>query len=313
VTSAPRQAPPGWLREVAAAVRGESTPDAPLAPRTSVRVGGPADLLVRPDDAEALPPLLAACAANRVPVFLLGGGANLLVADAGIRAVVIRLPGDQGEEPADGGRLVLPAGAPVSRLVQRAQAAGLVGCEFAAGIPGTLGGAVAMNAGTRIGEMKDVVERIEVATPEGLRWIPAAELSFAYRTCRLPPGAVIVRVAVRLRHGDVEASRRAMEADKEHRRRTQPLHLPSWGSTFRNPPGDHAGRLVEAAGLKGHRIGQAAWSDLHANFVVNLGGATARDCLALVRLARQRVRERFGVELELEVRLAGAFAPDEVP
>jgi UDP-N-acetylmuramate dehydrogenase len=170
-----------------------------------------------------------------------------------------------------------------------------------------------MNAGTRIGEMKEVVERVEVATPEGLRWVPAAELEYAYRTCRLPPGAVITRVGFRLRRGDVAASRAAMDADREHRRRTQPLNWPTWGSTFRNPPGDHAGRLVEAVGLKGHRVGNAMWSDLHANFVVNLGGATARDCLALIRLARERVRERFGVELELEVRLAGAFAPDEHP
>ena len=309
----PRPDSPGWVREVAAAVRGECTPDAPMAPRTSIRVGGPADLLVRPADPPDLAVLLWNCASRRVPVLVLGGGANLLVADAGIRGVVVRLPIDFGEESGDGERLVLSAGAPVSRLVQRALAAGLTGCEFAAGIPGTLGGAAAMNAGTRIGEMKDVVERLEVATPEGLRFLPAAELGFAYRTCRLPPGAVVTRVAFRLRRGDVAASRAVMDADREHRRRTQPLSWPTWGSTFRNPPGDHAGRLVEAVGLKGHREGNAMWSDLHANFVVNLGGATARDCLALIRMARQRVRERFGVELELEVRLAGAFAPDEHP
>ena len=301
------------VREIAAAVRGECTPDAPMAPRTSIRVGGPADLLVRPADPPDLAALLWNCAARRVPVMVLGGGANLLVADAGIRGVVVRLPVDFGEESEDGERLVLSAGAPVSRLVQRAIAAGLTGCEFASGIPGTLGGAAAMNAGTRIGEMKDVVERVEVATPEGLRWIPAAGLSYAYRSSRLPPGAVVTRVGFRLRRGDPAASRAVMDADREHRRRTQPLNWPTWGSTFRNPPGDHAGRLVEAVGLKGHREGNAMWSNLHANFVVNLGGATARDCLALIRLARERVRERFGVELELEVRLAGAFAPDEHP
>jgi UDP-N-acetylmuramate dehydrogenase len=246
-------------------------------------------------------------------MLVLGGGANLLVADAGIRGVVVRLPVDLGEESQDDVRLVLSGGAPVTRLVQRAVTAGLTGCEFAAGIPGTLGGAVAMNAGTRLGEMKDVVERVEVATPEGLRWLPAGELGFAYRTCRLPEGAVVTRVGFRLERGDLAASRAVMDADRDHRRRTQPLNWPTWGSTFRNPPGDHAGRLVEAAGLKGHREGKAMWSDLHANFVVNLGGATARDCLTLIRRARERVRDRFGVELELEVRLAGAFAPDEHP
>jgi UDP-N-acetylmuramate dehydrogenase len=301
------------VQEIAAAVRGECAPDAPMAPRTSIRVGGPADLLVRPADAADLAVLLRECASRALSVMVLGGGANLLVADAGIRGVVVRLPLDLGEESLDGERLVLSGGAPVTRLVQRAGAAGLTGCEFAAGIPGTLGGAVAMNAGTRIGEMKDVVERVEVATQEGVRWIPAGELGFAYRTCRLPEGAVITRVGFRLQRGDVAASRAVMDADREHRRRTQPLNWPTWGSTFRNPPGDHAGRLVEAAGLKGRRLGNAMWSDLHANFVVNLGGATARDCLALIRMARERVRERFGVELELEVRLAGAFAQDEHP
>ena len=313
MTDAPLSAGPGWVREVAAAVRGEALPGALLAPRTSIRVGGPADLLVRPAGGDDLVALLAACARLGLPIFTLGGGANLLVADAGIRGVVVRLPADPAEESLEGERLVLPGGAPVSRLATRAVAAGLVGCEFASGIPGTIGGAVAMNAGTKAGEMKDLVEAVEVATPEGLRWIPAAELGFAYRTCRLPPGAVVTRAALRLRHGDVAASRAAMERDRLHRQRTQPLQQPTWGSTFRNPPGDFAGHLVEAVGLKGHRVGGAAWSDVHANFVVNLGTATARDCVTLIRMARERVRERFGVELELEVRLAGAFAPDEVP
>jgi UDP-N-acetylmuramate dehydrogenase len=169
-----------------------------------------------------------------------------------------------------------------------------------------------MNAGTRIGEMKDVVRRVEVATAEGAGFLDARDLGFAYRTCRLPPGAVATRIEFALRPGDVVASERAMQEDRARRRATQPLDRPSFGSTFRNPPGDFAGRLVEAVGLKGHRIGGAAWSDVHANFVVNLGGATARDVLALVSLARARVRERFGIGLETEVRLLGAFAPDEV-
>ncbi len=299
----------GWREAVAAEVQGECLRDAPLAPRTAIRIGGPADLLFRPRDAADLSRLLAASAAASVPVAVLGGGANLLVADRGVRGVTVKLPVDFGEEEARDGRLVLSAGAPTSRLVGRAQAAGLVGCEFIAGIPGTLGGAVAMNAGTRIGEMKDVVARVEVATAAGSRWIPAAELGFAYRTCRLPPGAIVTRVEVRLRPGDVAASAAAMEADRDYRRRTQPLDRPTWGSTFRNPPGDHAGRLLEAAGLKGERRGDAAFSEVHANFVVNLGRATARDALALVRLGQARVRERFGVDLELEVRLLGEFEP----
>ncbi len=301
-----------WRDDITAVVKGECLRDAQMAPRTAIRIGGPADLLVRPRDPDDLVRLLAACARRSVPVTILGGGANMLVADRGIRGAVVRLPVDFGEEEAEGTRLVLSAGAPTSRLVARTQAAGLVGCEFIAGIPGTLGGAVAMNAGTRIGEMKDVVTRVEVATAEGLRWLGAADLGFAYRTCRLPLGGVLTRIELRLREGNFTESAAAMQADREYRRRTQPLNLPTWGSTFRNPPGDHAGRLIEAAGLKGHRIGKAQWSEMHANFVVNLGGATARDALALVCLARRRVKELFGLELDLEVRLVGDFADEAI-
>jgi UDP-N-acetylmuramate dehydrogenase len=170
---------------------------------------------------------------------------------------------------------------------------------------------VAMNAGTRSGEMKDIVRRVELATADGCRWIDASELAFGYRTSRLPPGAVVTRIEVELRRGDPAASSAVMRADVEQRRATQPLTQPTFGSTFRNPPGHHAGQLIEAVGLKGHRIGSAAWSDVHANFIVNLGEATARDVLALVNLARARVRERFGIVLEPEVRLVGEFAEDE--
>jgi UDP-N-acetylmuramate dehydrogenase len=182
------------LIELPPSFRGEAVRQAPMSLRTSIRVGGPADLLVRPADAEEVVAVLAAAAAAGAPVHVLGGGTNLLVADAGVRGVVVRLPSDPGMEAADGETLVLPGGAPTSRLVQRAQALGLVGCEFAAGIPGTLGGAVAMNAGTRGGEMEDLVTRVEVATAGGLRWIEAPALGFAYRTCRLPAGAVVTRV-----------------------------------------------------------------------------------------------------------------------
>lgn len=301
-----------WRSEIARRVRGEIVRDAPLAPRTAVRVGGPADLLVRPADPDALAELLRAVRALGVPLAILGGGANTVVADAGVRGVVLRLPPDLAPEAVAGERLVLCAGAPTTRLWIRAHALGLVGMEFVAGIPGTLGGAVAMNAGTRIGEMKDVVARVELATADGAGFVEARTLGFAYRTCALPTGAVVTRVELALRRGDVAESERLMQQDRAHRQRTQPLDRPTFGSTFRNPPGDHAGRLIEAAGLKGHRVGNAAWSEVHANFVTNLGGATARDVLALVHLARSRVRERFGVVLEPEVRLLGAFGDEEL-
>jgi UDP-N-acetylmuramate dehydrogenase len=301
-----------WRDEIARRVRGEAVRDAPLAPRTTLRVGGPADLFVRPADPDALAELLRAVRELAVPLHVLGGGANTLVADAGVRGVVLRLPPDLAGEEVHGETLVLGAGQPTSRLWVRAHALGLVGMEFIAGIPGTLGGALAMNAGTRIGEMKDVVRRAEVATADGAGFLDARELGFAYRSCRLPPGAVATRIEFALHPGDVVESERVMQEDRQRRRRTQPLDRPSFGSTFRNPPGEFAGRLVEAVGLKGHRIGGAMWSDVHANFVVNLGGARASDVLALVNLARARVKDRLGIALESEVKLAGEFLAEEL-
>jgi UDP-N-acetylmuramate dehydrogenase len=275
-------------------------------------VGGPADLLVRPADPDALADLLRAVRRLGVPLTVLGGGANLLVADRGVRGVVVKLPQDLSAEAESGEKLVLNAGAPSARLPSRAHARGLVGMEFIAGIPGTLGGAVAMNAGTKIGEMKDVVARVELATADGAGFVPASALAFGYRTARIPEGAVVTRVEFRLRRGDVSASAAAMKEDRERRARTQPLDRPTFGSTFTNPPGDFAGRLVEAVGLKGYRVGNAMWSDVHANFVSNLGGASAADVVALLKLARSRVKERFGIVLEAEVRLVGDFLADDV-
>lgn len=301
-----------WRDEIARRVRGELLRDAPLAPRTAVRVGGPADLLVRPADPDALGELLRAARELAVPLSILGGGANLLVADAGVRGVVLKLPQDFPGESGAGDTLVLSAGAPIARLPARAHGLGLVGMEFLGGVPGTLGGAVAMNAGTRTGEMKDVLARVELATADGTGFVPATALDFAYRTCRLPPGAVVTRLEVRLRPGDLAASEAAMREDRERRRRTQPLDRPTFGSTFTNPPGEFAGRLIEAVGLKGHRIGNATWSTVHANFVTNLGGATAAEVLALLALARARVAERFGIRLEAEVRLMGEFREEDL-
>ena len=299
----------GWRDELCGRLRGEALRDEPLAPRTSIRVGGPADLLVRPADPDDLATLLRGVRELGVPLAVLGGGANTLVSDRGVRGVVLRLPAEWGEERADAsaGTLVLAAGAPISRLMQRGHALGLTGAEFLAGIPGTLGGATAMNAGTRAGELSKVLRRVELASADGAGWVEAAALLLGYRACHLPPGAVVTRLECALVPGDVARSRAVMEADVAQRRRSQPLTQPSFGSTFWNPPGRYAGQLVEAVGLKGHRVGQAMWSDVHANFVVNLGGATAGDVLALMNLARARVREQFGLTLHAEVKLLGEF------
>lgn len=293
-------------------VGGELARDVPLASRTSLRVGGAAEMFVRPEDVESLRLTLAICADHGVPVSVLGGGANTLLSDDGVEGVVLRLPAFADEETfdEDGGLFTLGAGAPIARIPQLMRRHELVGGEFLAGIPGTLGGATSMNAGTHHGETVRVIEAVEVVTAASARWIPAGELTWRYRRCELPAGGVVSRVRVRLRRADeagLAASREAMAADLGYRKRTQPLHLPASGSVFTNPPGDHAGRLIEAAGLKGLREGGAQISELHANWIVNLGEAKARDVRFLIDKAQAEVQERFGVLLGPELRPMGRW------
>ncbi|QSQ24048.1 UDP-N-acetylmuramate dehydrogenase [Pyxidicoccus parkwayensis] len=291
----------------------EVKPGEPLAPLTSVRVGGAAEALVRPRSPEALVSLLNLARDEGVPVSILGGGANTLVGDGGVPGITVKLPSDLFPEVADvgaeDGRLTLGAGAAIVRLINLMRGNALVGAEFLAGIPGTLGGAVAMNAGTKNGEAFRAIEAVEVATADGVGWLTKAEIPHAYRHSELPPGGVVTRVRFLLRKGDVQASKAAMDADLGYRKRTQPLSQPNFGSVFTNPPGDHAGRLIEVVGLKGHTLGRAQVSTLHANWIVNLGGATARDVLGLVTLMQQRVREETGVVMKPEVKRVGEFLP----
>jgi UDP-N-acetylmuramate dehydrogenase len=283
----------------------------PLAPKVSIRVGGAAEAYARPGSPDALVALLALARDEGLPLTVLGGGANTLVGDGGVEGLTVKLPADlfpEQVERFDGGaRLTLGGGAAIARLVQQMKVGGLVGAEFLAGIPGTLGGAVTMNAGTKHGECMSVVEAVELATPDGLGWVQKDALSWHYRHTELPAGAVVSRVRFLLREGDVTASQEAMEKDLGYRKRTQPLSWPNMGSVFKNPPGDHAGRLIEAVGLKGHTVGKAQITTLHANWIVNLGGATARDVVALVTLAQERVRAQFGIELQPEVKRVGRF------
>lgn len=314
MTRAAPIAPTGRLEAVASAVRGEVRADERLAPHTTFGIGGPADLWVEPADADDLRGLLAACREAGVPWWVVGGGSNLLVSDAGVRGVVVHLPDDgpvAREDGEDGRvRLTLPAGMGTGKVRGLCRAEGLLGAELLAGIPGSLGGAVRMNAGTRLGEMVDVVEAAEVVDADAVRWRPAADFAFAYRHAEVPEGAVVTRVRLALRPADAEAraaAEAAARAELARRHATQPRGK-SAGSIFKNPIGDHAGRLVEACGLKGRRIGGAVVSEVHANFIVNEGGATARDVLDLVEICRSEVDRRFGVHLELEVRLVGDFS-----
>jgi len=290
---------------------GELRENAPLAPWTSVRVGGPADVWVKPRTAQSLVDLLRLVRDDHTPLHVLGGGANTLVADAGVRGVVLKLPSDlfpeQLERKGDTLHLTLGAGAAISRLIVQMKAHRVVGAEFLAGIPGTLGGAVAMNAGTKNGECMTVVQAVEFATADGLGFLPSSAFTSGYRHTELPPHSVVTRIHFVLREGDVQASAQAMEKDLAYRKATQPLSQPNFGSVFTNPPGHHAGRLIEEVGLKGHRVGNAQISTLHANWIVNLGGALARDILTLMELAQKRVHDATGISLVPEVKKVGAF------
>lgn len=297
-----------WLERVAPA---EVKRNEPLAPWCSVRAGGAADVLFRPKTPDSLVTALAMARDSGTPVSILGLGANTLVGDLGVRGLTLKLPNSTFQEEVsldpEGGTFVLSAGASIARLVTLMKQHQLVGAEFLAGVPGTIGGAVTMNAGTKNGECMSRVVAIEVATADGLGWIPPP--TYRYRHTDLPRGAVITRAKFRLPVGDVAASQAAMDADLGYRKRTQPLTQPNFGSVFTNPPGHAAGALIEKTGLKGHTIGGAQISTLHANWIVNLGNAKAHDVTSLMALAQTRVREMSGVELTPEVKRIGEFLP----
>lgn len=298
-------------QELVARVDGDVRLNEPLAPKISARVGGPAECFVRPRSPDGLIKLLALIRDEQLPLTLLGGGANTLVGDGGVTGVTLKLPSDlfpeQIEMTEEGGLVTLGAGASIARLIVLMKAQGLVGAEFLAGIPGTIGGACRMNAGTKMGECLSVVQEIELATPDGLGWVQKKSLKVHYRHTELPKESVVTRVRFKLARGDLSASQAMMEGDLAYRKRTQPLSLPNFGSVFKNPNGNFAGRLIEAVALKGHTIGKAQISTLHANWIVNLGGARAQDMVALMELAQKRVKDETGIELQPEVQRVGVF------
>ncbi len=302
-----------WLQRTApGAVRF----DEPMARHTTLRVGGPAEALVRPRDVAQLGILVAGAARRGLPLLVVGRGSNLLVTDGGIEGMVIELSNLdtitlQAAPEADGScRVTAMAGARLARLCRLALSRGLAGLEFAVGIPGSVGGAIAVNAGAADGSMADVLEAVTVMTTGGrLHRLDAERLTFGYRRFSLPAetaGAVIVSGEFRLRSSDPERVRSRARRLARTRVRKQPLAWPSAGSFFKNPPGrEPAGRLIEAAGLKGRRVGDAAVSRRHANFIVNRGRATATDVLTLAAQVQQAVHARFGVRLEPEVVIVG--------
>jgi UDP-N-acetylmuramate dehydrogenase len=294
----------------AAALREVGVPfeeDTPLARRVWWRVGGPADALIEARSTADVAAAAAVAAAHGLALHVLGNGSNLLVSDDGVAGLVLHLGAlDHARLDADQ-LLSVGAGLRDAVLLARAAKHGWAGLDALAGIPGTVGGAVRMNAGSSLGELGDTLVDVDVVLPGGAAaTLPAAALDLGYRRCQLPPGAVVT--AARLRLADpatFDAGQERVRAFLALRKATQPLDLPSCGSTFRNPPGDYAGRLIEAAGLKGFTVGGAQVSPKHANFVVNLGDATAADIAAVIRRARDVVADRFGVTLRPEVEALG--------
>ncbi|MEO6029248.1 MAG: UDP-N-acetylmuramate dehydrogenase [Candidatus Binatia bacterium] len=282
----------------------------PLTRHTSFRIGGPADVFIEVASVPELAGILQACNRHGAAVFFLGGGTNLLVSDRGARGVVVKLgkPFDFVEwQLADAiPRLRVGAAVPFKRLVMQTVGEGLAGLEFGEGIPGTVGGGLLMNAGAFGGEIGRVVDAIETVTDRGeVVVLPRERLGFTYRRLELPMRAIVTAVRLRLERGVPDVLAESIRVAKARRDRHQPKGHPNAGSIFKNPPGTPAGKLLEAVGLKGARLGNAMVSLRHANFIVNLGGARAADVKGLMDLAARVVRQRLGVELEPEVRLVG--------
>ena len=281
----------------------------PMKRHTTFRIGGPAEVFVMPGNLEEVQRILEICRTEDLPYFILGNGSNLLVSDRGYRGVVIQLDRNFGEVKVEGTEIHASAGALLSTIAVAARRASLTGFEFAGGIPGTLGGAVVMNAGAYGGEMKDVLKSVTVLTREGERiTLQKNELELGYRTSIIAKKDYIVLEAeIELEVGDAEEIKAVMDDLKERRTTKQPLEYPSAGSTFKRPEGYFAGKLIQESGLQGFQVGGAQVSEKHCGFVINKDQATAADIAELIRQVQDRVEEKFGVRLETEVKRLGEF------
>src|SRR5713226_5144592 len=294
-----------WLRELPGVRKAE-----PLATRTSFGIGGPAEYFAEMANPQTIEVALEGCRLRGIPHLLLGAGTNLLIADAGVEGLVVRVVNRDYE--VDGTRIRAGAGLKMMRLARIAADAGLRGFEFAIGVPGTVGGAVYQNAGCWGKDIREVLVEARGFQPGAdKRTWSLKDLQLGYRTSALREGplhgAFVIDATIKLERGDGEEAKRLMTKLTNERNQTQPIKTKNCGSVFKNPPGDSAGRLVQAAGLKGARRGAAVISELHGNFIVNEGGATAADVAALIEHARAEVMRRFGIELEREVELVGRW------
>src|SRR5256712_1338468 len=294
-----------WLSELPGVRQGE-----PLASRTSFGIGGPAEFFIESANPKSIETALEGCRMRGVPYLLLGAGTNRLIADAGVEGLVVRVVNREHE--VEGINIRAGAGLKMMRLARIAADAGLRGFEFAIGVPGTVGGAIYENAGCWGKEIREVLVEVEGYVPGTGKqtWSPAA-LKLGYRTSALRDGALqgglVLSATVHLARGDGEEARQMMAKLTRERNETQPIKTKNCGSVFKNPPGDSAGRLVQAAGLKGAREGAAVISTLHGNFIVNEGGAKASDVLRLIERVMAEVKRRFGIQIEPEVEMVGRW------
>lgn len=296
-----------FIQKVCAIAGLSVSADYPMASCTTFKIGGPADLLAQPESKEALSALFALCKEEAVPFTVIGAGSNLLVSDNGVDGVVCRLAGDFNNIEINGSEISAGAAVSLAKLAKAAQKAGLSGLEFASGIPGTLGGAIYMNAGAYGGEMKDVVLEVEfLGTNGNLCTVRGNALAFSYRKSAFcENGGLILSAKMHLVPKDPDAIMETMRELNSRRKEKQPLDKPSAGSTFKRPEGYFAGKLIEDAGLKGCSVGGACVSEKHSGFVVNNGGATCEDVCALIQKVQHTVEEKFGVALEPEVKKIG--------
>jgi len=300
----------GFLDKVCSIVGNDNVSvDEPMKKHTTFRIGGPADYYVTPHSGEEAAQVIKACREWKLPFYILGNGSNLLVSDKGFRGVIIQMFKNYSEVSVDGVCVTARAGALLSKIAKTALENNLTGLEFAAGIPGTLGGAVVMNAGAYGSEMKDVLEEVGVLSGEGeILRLKREELDLGYRTSVIArKGYIVLEAKMRLQEGKREAIASRMEELKEKRVSKQPLELPSAGSTFKRPEGNFAGKLIMEAGLRGFSVGDAQVSEKHCGFVVNKGGATALQVRELMQEVIRRVEETSGVTLEPEVKMLGEW------
>ena len=296
-----------WFRKLGEQV--EILVAEPMKNHTTFRIGGPADALALPKTPEEVAEVVRFCHEHAQPYYVLGNGSNLLVSDEGYRGLVLQLYRNFNDIQVNGETITVQSGAMLAAVARTAYQTGLTGLEFASGIPGTIGGAVVMNAGAYGGEMKNVLKEVTVLTKEGeVLVIPAKALELGYRTSVIPKnGWIVLGAVLQLKKGDQEQILARMEELKEQRIIKQPLDLPSAGSTFKRPEGYFAGKLIMDAGLRGFTVGGAQVSEKHCGFVVNRGNATAADVWELICEVKRRVKEMTGVELEPEVKLLGDF------